>query len=72
MLYDFLKGNDFEVATTTLTWLWGIRRLGHFNDGKDGPRHGPAIYVRYIYSTQDKGLVGSGLRALVQVFHAVC
>jgi hypothetical protein len=25
MLYDFLKGNDFEVATTTLTWLWGIR-----------------------------------------------
>jgi hypothetical protein len=71
-LYDFLKGNNFEVATATLTWLWGIRRFDHVNDGKDGPRHGPAIYVQYIYSTLDKGLVGSGLRALVQVIHPVC
>jgi hypothetical protein len=52
MLVDFLKGNHFEVDTTTMPWLWEARGSACFGIEGSLRRMTGNVHHLYIYSPQ--------------------
>jgi hypothetical protein len=51
MLFDFLKGNHFGKATTTMPWLWGVKGPAYLGCVTFGVRHDLTRCGSVIYGT---------------------